>query len=147
MSSSYSSQFKQDAVKLAVESDQSVAQTARDLILLKYLVGENGRFGRCPTGSAAGVRVALSANGTTLGEQSIRRGMKSTFWSSVSATSKRWLVSSVSCSEKQEYVPTTIVTDKLRSYRVALRELSARVPHVTGRYQNNRTQLSHQPTR
>jgi transposase len=31
VSSSYSSQFKQDAVKLAVESDQSVAQTARDL--------------------------------------------------------------------------------------------------------------------
>ena len=31
MSSSYSSQFKQDAVKLAVESDQPVAQTARDL--------------------------------------------------------------------------------------------------------------------
>jgi len=31
MSSSYSSQFKQDAVKLAVESEQSVAQTARDL--------------------------------------------------------------------------------------------------------------------
>jgi len=31
MSSSYSSQFKQDAVKLAVESDQPVAQTARNL--------------------------------------------------------------------------------------------------------------------
>lgn len=31
MNSSYSSEFKQDAVKLAVESDQSVAQTARDL--------------------------------------------------------------------------------------------------------------------
>lgn len=31
MSSSYSSEFKQDAVKLAVESDQSVAQTAKDL--------------------------------------------------------------------------------------------------------------------
>ena len=31
MSSNYSSEFKQDAVKLAVESDQSVAQTARDL--------------------------------------------------------------------------------------------------------------------
>ena len=29
--STYSSQFKQDAVKLAVESDQSVAQSARDL--------------------------------------------------------------------------------------------------------------------
>lgn len=31
MSSSYSTQFKQDAVKLAVESDQPVAQTARNL--------------------------------------------------------------------------------------------------------------------
>ncbi len=31
MGSSYSSEFKQDAVKLAVESEQSVAQTARDL--------------------------------------------------------------------------------------------------------------------
>jgi len=31
MSSSYSSQFKQEAVKLAVESDQPVAQTARNL--------------------------------------------------------------------------------------------------------------------
>lgn len=31
MNSSYSPQFKQDAVKLAVESDQSVSQTARDL--------------------------------------------------------------------------------------------------------------------
>ena len=31
VSSSYSSQFKQDAVKLAVESDQPISQTARDL--------------------------------------------------------------------------------------------------------------------
>jgi transposase len=31
MSSHYSTEFKQDAVKLAVESDQSVAQTARNL--------------------------------------------------------------------------------------------------------------------
>jgi transposase len=31
MSSHYSTEFKQDAVKLAVESDQSVAKTARDL--------------------------------------------------------------------------------------------------------------------
>jgi len=31
MNSSYSSDFKQNAVDLAVESDQSVAQTARDL--------------------------------------------------------------------------------------------------------------------
>jgi transposase len=31
MSASYSSEFKQNAVKLAVESDQPVAQIARDL--------------------------------------------------------------------------------------------------------------------
>jgi transposase len=31
MGSNYSSEFKQNAVKLAVESDQSVAKTARDL--------------------------------------------------------------------------------------------------------------------
>ena len=31
MSSNYSSEFKQNAVKFAVESDQSVAKTARDL--------------------------------------------------------------------------------------------------------------------
>jgi|SRR6056297_3466016 len=31
MNPNYSSEFKQNAVKLAVESDQSVAQTARDL--------------------------------------------------------------------------------------------------------------------
>ena len=31
MNSKYSSQFKQDAVKLAIESDQSISQTAKDL--------------------------------------------------------------------------------------------------------------------
>jgi transposase len=31
VNSKYSSQFKQDAVKLAVESDQSISQTAKDL--------------------------------------------------------------------------------------------------------------------
>ena len=43
--------------------------------------------------------------------------------------------------------PHKIVTDKLRSYRAALKELSTGVPHVTDRYQNNRSELSHQPTR
>lgn len=31
MSSNHSTEFKQNAIKLAIESDQSVAQTARDL--------------------------------------------------------------------------------------------------------------------
>ncbi|WP_321392382.1 DDE-type integrase/transposase/recombinase [uncultured Desulfuromusa sp.] len=43
--------------------------------------------------------------------------------------------------------PYKIVTDKLRSYPAALKELSTRAPHETGRYQNNRAELSHQPTR
>lgn len=43
--------------------------------------------------------------------------------------------------------PHKIVTDKLRSYRAALKELPTGTPHVTDRYQNNRAELSHQPTR
>ncbi len=37
MTSSHSSQFKQDAVKLASESDQSIAQTARGLTAIQSL--------------------------------------------------------------------------------------------------------------
>jgi len=40
-----------------------------------------------------------------------------------------------------------IVTDKLRSYGVAHRELMSDVVHDTAQYANNRAELSHQPTR
>ena len=43
--------------------------------------------------------------------------------------------------------PREIVTDKLRSYVVALRELIPETIHNTSRYANNRAELSHQPTR
>jgi putative transposase len=43
--------------------------------------------------------------------------------------------------------PRKIVTDKLGSYRVARRELMPETIHDTGRYANNRAELSHQPTR
>ena len=43
--------------------------------------------------------------------------------------------------------PRRIVTDKLRSYRVAHRELMSDVVHDTSQYANNRAELSHQPTR
>ena len=43
--------------------------------------------------------------------------------------------------------PREIVTDKLRSYVVALRELIPETIHNTARYANNRAELSHQPTR
>ena len=40
-----------------------------------------------------------------------------------------------------------IVTDKLRSYGVAHRELIPEVIHSTQRYENNRAELSHEATR
>jgi len=43
--------------------------------------------------------------------------------------------------------PRKIVTDKLRSYGVAHRELIPEVIHDTAQYANNRSELSHQPTR
>jgi putative transposase len=43
--------------------------------------------------------------------------------------------------------PRIMVTDKLRSYDVAHRELLPDTIHDTTRYANNRAELSHQPTR
>jgi len=46
-----------------------------------------------------------------------------------------------------DYVPRVIVTDKLRSYSVALRQLLPKVEHRQSRYLNNRAENSHRPTR
>jgi putative transposase len=43
--------------------------------------------------------------------------------------------------------PRKIVTDKLRSYGVAHREIMTDTIHDTSQYANNRAELSHQPTR
>ncbi len=43
--------------------------------------------------------------------------------------------------------PRKIVTDKLRSYGVAHRDLIPDTIHDTSKYANNRAELSHQPTR
>ena len=43
--------------------------------------------------------------------------------------------------------PRKIVTDKLRSYGVAHREVIPETIHDTSQYANNRAELSHQPTR
>ena len=48
---------------------------------------------------------------------------------------------------KQGVAPETIVTDKLRSYGAAIRELGLSMRHEQGRRQNNRAENSHQPTR
>ena len=49
--------------------------------------------------------------------------------------------------KKHEGEPRKIVTDKLRSYGVAHRELIPDTIHDTSQYANNRAELSHQPTR
>jgi putative transposase len=44
-------------------------------------------------------------------------------------------------------VPRVLVTDKLRSYGVAHREVMRSVEHRRSKYPNNRAENSHQPTR
>lgn len=46
-----------------------------------------------------------------------------------------------------EYVPRVIITDKLRSYGAAKKELLPRVEHRQHKMLNNRAENSHQPTR
>ena len=45
------------------------------------------------------------------------------------------------------YAPRVIVTDKLKSYGAAKREILPGVEHRQHRYLNNRAENSHQPTR
>jgi putative transposase len=45
------------------------------------------------------------------------------------------------------YVPRVLITDKLKSYGAALREILPSVEHRQHRYLNNRAENSHQPTR
>ena len=44
-------------------------------------------------------------------------------------------------------VPGRLVTDKLRSYAAAHREVMPSVVHTTNQYANNRAEVSHEPTR
>jgi putative transposase len=46
-----------------------------------------------------------------------------------------------------KYVPRVMVTDKLKSYEAAKREMLPSVEHRQHRYLNNRAENSHQPTR
>ena len=49
--------------------------------------------------------------------------------------------------KRQGYLPGAVVTDRLRSYGAALRDLGLTDRHVTGGRSNNRAEVSHQPTR
>src|SRR5437879_5686920 len=48
---------------------------------------------------------------------------------------------------KQEFVPKLLVTDKLRSYGSAFRQLQLTCPHEQGLRKSNRAENSHQPVR
>lgn len=49
--------------------------------------------------------------------------------------------------EKTRTVPRVVVTDQLRSYGAALREVMPCVEHRQSKYLNNRVENSHQPAR
>jgi putative transposase len=49
--------------------------------------------------------------------------------------------------KRLRYVPSVIITDKLKSYSAARAEVMPTVEHLQHKYQNNRAENSHQPTR
>jgi transposase-like protein len=49
--------------------------------------------------------------------------------------------------KKYAFVPERVVTDDLRSYRTAVRELGIERRHERGRWKNNRAENSHPPAR
>jgi len=49
--------------------------------------------------------------------------------------------------KRQGREPRRVITDKLRSYSAAHRTVMPSVVHSTRRYENNRAEVSHQPTR
>ena len=49
--------------------------------------------------------------------------------------------------KKHGGVPDLLITDDLRSYRAAARDLGIEKHHQRGRWRNNRAENSHQPTR
>jgi transposase-like protein len=49
--------------------------------------------------------------------------------------------------KKYAFVPERLVTDDLRSYGAAARDLRIELRHERGRWKNNRVENSHQPTR
>jgi len=76
------------------------------------------------------------------GEQLIRMAMSLTYWCKGAAV--RFFRKLF---KGQASIPWRIITDKLRSYRAALREITPSLSHITDQYENNRAEVSHQPTR
>ena len=86
------------------------------------------------------------ASCTISGARWTRRGKCSTSWCRAGATkaAKRFFRKLL---RGLQYVFRVIVTDKLRSYAAAKREIMPGVKHRQSKYLNNRAEVSHQPTK
>jgi len=62
-------------------------------------------------------------------------------------TKKRDKKSATKFFKGQKQLPRKITTDKLASYKAALRDLGCKTPYITDQYQNNIAEMSHQKTR
>ncbi len=83
----------------------------------------------------------------TCGVLSTAKVRFSRFWSSPNATKPQAVRLLRKLLRRQGFVPTVIVTDKLRSYAAALRGLGFSGLHEQGLRANNRVENSHQPLR
>jgi hypothetical protein len=83
----------------------------------------------------------------TCGALSTAKGGSSSSWSSPNATGPRSVRLLRKLLRRQGFVPTMIVTDKLRSYGAALRKVRFSGLHEQGLRANNRAENSHQTLR
>ena len=81
------------------------------------------------------------------GAPSTPRARFSTCWSNPSATDHAALKLMRKLLKKYAFAPERLVTDDLRSYAPAARDLGIEHLHERGRWRNNRAENSHQPTR
>ena len=108
-------------------------------VIVSLVVATNGIWMRCFSRSVA--------KDTLCGERWIKTEMCWIAGRRADATKKRPNGSSVSCESGLQYVPRVIITDKLKSYGAAKREILQGWEHRQHKGLNNRAENSHQPTR
>ena len=81
----------------------------------------------------------LAQRGITVSYETIRQWCR-TFGPEYARTLRKLL-------KGQRRAPRRLITDKLRSYSAAHRTVMPSVVHSTRQYENNRAEVSHQPTR
>jgi putative transposase len=81
------------------------------------------------------------------GERWIKTEMCSTSLCKTDATRRLRNAFSANCAYGLQYVPRVIITDTLKSYAAAKREILPGVEHRQHKGLNNRAENSHQPTR